>query len=65
MPALGWEVSVMRIEYWAHIRRTKSGSYYVTIPSGEAYKLSKAGKRGVLDVDHELVGQEVRVEVTL
>ena len=30
----------MRIEYWGRIR-VKNGSYYVTIPSGEVYKLTK------------------------
>ena len=52
----------MRIEYWGRIRKTKSGSYYLTLPVAEAYKLSKTFAN---DIGDALVGAEVKVEVTL
>ena len=52
----------MRIEYWGRIR-VKNGSYYVTIPRDEIYKLQK---HAVLGMGEDAIkGQEVRVEVTL
>jgi hypothetical protein len=45
----------MKVDYWAYIRRTVSGSYQVNLPAGEAKKFQK-----FLDVD-DVVGVEVRV----
>ena len=53
------EVSTMRIEYWARIR-VRNQSFYVTIPTGEAYKLNKH-----LGMEDTIEGKEVKVEVTL
>ena len=51
----------MRLEYWAHIR-FKGNSFYVTIPKDEMYKLWKEHRPEQLE---DLIGKEVKVEVTL
>ena len=48
----------MEIEYWIHIRQTASGSYFVTIPAGEANKLIKSQNSPIL-------GEEVKVRVVM
>ena len=49
---------LVKIEYWGRIRQTQSGSFYLTLPKHEAYKLQK-------DQNSPIIGEEVKVEVTL
>ena len=55
----------VRIEYWGRIR-VKNGSYYVTIPAAEMYKLKKSLYGDGIKMEPVMLeGKEVRVEVTL
>ena len=47
------------MKFWAHVRQTKSGSCYVTLPAAIVRTIEKDRHL------ETLVGEEVRVEVTL
>ena len=50
------------IKYYPKVRMHNNGTLYISLPAEEAYKLVKENK---LILRSELVGKEVKVEVTL